>query len=546
MPRRSWLLSIAALAVACAAPTGDGPLASSNDALVVCAGGPIVQGVDVSYYQGSIDWNAAKASGRMFGIARVADGTGFHDPDFAPNYADMKAAGVIRGSYIFFRPEDDPIAQADIVLNAIGPLGEGDLPPMLDVEVTDGVGAGTIVANINAWIAHVKAAIGRRPMVYTAPYFWGSLGAPQVDADLVVANWGPSCPTIPGGWSGWRFWQYADNGSVPGIGGAVDLDEFNGSLSDLQAYARPPNTPPRGYLDGADCTGIRGWAQDPDAPTQAIDVDFYFGGPAGSGAQGMRVLADQHRDDLCGALGSCEHAFDFDVPLGVRDGKPHEVHAYGIDTAGGTNPELAQSPATIQCPAAQPPLTPAAGQKRHVTDPASMTAWGFSYLVDVAPEPDAVVDAYGQGADWSHDPVLVRGDDGSPEVWMIDGEVKRWVTSPDSLAAWHRSFSEVVTWPAAKLASYARAADLPAKPFLMHGTGPAVYVLDAAPPGPPSTGKSDGGISGGTSGGNADQGGAGGCSVHTSAPGGAAPLFAFGLPLLVALRRRRGGSNARP
>ena len=73
---------------------------------------------------------------------------------------------------------------------------------------------------------------------------------------------------------------------------------------------------------------------DPDAPAQSINVDFYFDGPAGaSGAMGMRVLANQHRDDLCAAIGSCEHAFDFDVPLGVRDGKSHEVHAYGIDTA---------------------------------------------------------------------------------------------------------------------------------------------------------------------------------------------------------------------
>jgi len=543
MKLRSWLglSGLAILAVACGSTPGDEPVASSNQDLVVCAKGAVVQGVDVSYYQGSIDWGSVHASGRAFGIARVADGTGFMDPTFAANYAGMKNAGMVRGSYIFFRPEDDPIAQGDIVLKAIGTLGAGDLPPMLDVEVTDNVATSTIVSNINQWIAHVTAAIGRRPMVYTAPYFWSTLGSPAVAADVVVANWGPSCPTVPGGWSGWTAWQYADDGSVPGISGAVDLDEFNGALTDLQSYARPPDTPPRGYLDAADCTGVRGWSQDPDAPDTAIDVDLYFDGPAGAAnAVGMRTLANVHRDDLCTAIGSCDHGFDVPVPLGKQDGKSHEVHAYGIDTAGGTNPEL-PSAKTFECPNATPPLAPAGGVLRHVTSPAAMTAWGFSYLLDVAPEPDSVVASYGQSADWQDAPSLVQADDGTPEVWLLDGEVRRHVISPDSLAAWHRSFSEVKKLPAAQVYGYAQGPDLPATPFLMQGSGPAVYVLDVAPPGPPSSPSPGGGSGGGSGGGagNAESGGGGGCSMQPSPParGSFVPFALFGL-VLVARRRR--------
>lgn len=530
-----WI-AVPLAAVACGSSPESEPVASSNQDLVVCAPGAVVQGVDVSYYQGNIDWNAVHASGRGFGIARIADGTGFMDPTFAANYAGMKNAGMVRGSYIFFRPEDDPIAQADIVLTAIGTMGAGDLPPMLDVEVTDGVATSTIVNNINAWIAHVSAAIGRRPTLYTAPYFWSQLGSPSVAADLVVANWGPSCPTVPGGWSNWSAWQYADNGSVSGIGGAVDLDEFNGSLADLQNYARPPDTPPRGYLDAADCAGIRGWAQDPDAPDTAIAVDLYFDGPAGAAnAAAMRTSASVHRDDLCAAIGSCDHGFSVPVPLGRQDGQAHEVHAYGIDTAGGNNPELASSK-TIQCPNATPPLAPAAGVLRHVTSPAAMTAWGFSYLVDVAPEPDAVVSKYGQSADWQDAPALVQADDGTPEVWMLDGEVRRHVVSPDSLAAWHRSFDEVKTLPAAQVYAYAKAADLPASPFLVQGSGPAVYVLDVAPPGPPPDPSSPGNH-GGDGHGNGDNGG-GGCSMQPSAPS-TPPAFVLLLPLALLARRRQ-------
>ena len=532
--RAPLALALAFLGLACGSSPSGETVASSHQDLVVCAHGGVVEGVDVSYYQGNIDWNAVHASGRGFGIARVADGTGFMDPTFAANYAGMKSAGMVRGSYIFFRPEDDPIAQADIVLKAIGTLGVGDLPPMLDVEVTDGVGAGTIVSNINAWIAHVTAAIGRRPTVYTAPYFWSTLGSPSVAADLVVANWGPSCPTVPGGWSDWTAWQYADDGSVPGIGGAVDLDQFNGSLSALQNYARPPDTPPRGYLDAADCTGLRGWAQDPDAPDQAIHVDFYFDGPAGDpSAAGMRQTANVHRDDLCSAIGSCDHGFVVPIPLGRQDGKSHEVHAYGIDTAGGDNPELPSSK-TFQCPNATPPLAPAAGVLRHVTAPAVMTAWGFSYLVDVAPEPDAVLAGYATGADWADAPALVQADDGTPEVWLLDGQVRRHVTSPDSLAAWHRSFDEVKKTAAADVYAYAKGPDLPAAPFLVQGSGPAVYVLDVAPPGPPSNPSAPSGHAP-----NGDAGG-GGCMMQPSGAHGS--LVPLALVALAVLARRRRAS----
>jgi GH25 family lysozyme M1 (1,4-beta-N-acetylmuramidase) len=535
------LAAIALLAAACGSAPDEGPVASSNQDLVVCAGGAIVQGIDVSYYQGSINWTAVHNSGRGFGIARIADGTGFMDPTFQTNYAGMKSVGMVRGSYIFFRPETDPIAQADEVLKAIGTLGDGDLPPMLDVEVTDGVAASTIVSRINQWISHVTAAIGRRPMVYTAPYFWSQLGSPSVAADLVVANWGPSCPTVPGGWSGWSAWQYADNGSVSGISGAVDLDEFNGSLADLQKYARPPDTPPRGYLDVADCDSVRGWAQDPDAPNDPIHVDLYFNGTAGApGAAGLRTLANVHRDDLCTAIGSCDHGFVVPIPLGMQDGASHEVHAYGIDTAGGNNPEL-PSTKTFQCPNAAPPLAPDAGVLRHVTSPAAMTAWGFSSLLDVAPEPDSVVSSYGQSADWQDAPELVQADDGTPEVWLLDGEVRRHVISPDSLAAWHRSFSEVKKLPADQVYAYAKGLDLPATPFLVKGTGPAIYVLDVAPPGPPPDPTNPTGHhGGGTPAGNGDSGGGGGCSMQPSAPAHASAAFAL-LPLFVLARRRRRG-----
>jgi len=111
----------------------------------------------------------------------------------------------------------------------------------------------------------------------------------------------------------------------------------------------PPNQVPKGAFDSADCDHLRGWAQDPDAPTAALDVHLYFDGEPGSGAKMLAVKANLSRPDLCGPLGSCEHAFDVPLPAELRDGKPHNVFAFAIDTAGGTNPKLDGSPRSLTC-----------------------------------------------------------------------------------------------------------------------------------------------------------------------------------------------------
>jgi lysozyme len=204
----------------------------------VCATGATVKGVDVSVYQGSVNWASVKASGVDFAIARISDGS-YLDTTFATNWAAIKSAGMVRGAYQFFEPGEDPTAQANIVISAVGTLGDGDLPVTADMEVTGGQSAATIAANLSTWAAKVEAGTGKKPMIYTAPGYWdGSVGSTAFGGDpLWVANWGVSCPSLPSGWSNWKVWQYSDSGSVSGISGSVDLDEFNGSLSDLQAFA---------------------------------------------------------------------------------------------------------------------------------------------------------------------------------------------------------------------------------------------------------------------------------------------------------------------
>ncbi|MEZ0227233.1 MAG: glycoside hydrolase family 25 protein [Planctomycetota bacterium] len=218
---------------------------------IALADGSQASGVDVSKWQGSIDWPQVAASGKDFAIVRVSDGTGYNDEYFDRNWKGVKDAGMVRGAYQFFRPTQDPVAQANLFCDRIGKLAPGDLPPVLDLEVTDGAGSEQIARNVAAWADVVEKRLGVKPIIYVSPGFWSGLNPkPKVDGiDLWVAHWGVSSPDIPAGWSGWKFWQTSSTGSVPGISGNVDTNLFNGSVADLKKYAAehspaPPPPPP--------------------------------------------------------------------------------------------------------------------------------------------------------------------------------------------------------------------------------------------------------------------------------------------------------------
>jgi lysozyme len=239
MKLRCLCLVLPALLVACA--PAEGPLGATREALMVCAGPKTLKGIDISHYDGDIDWAKVAAAGNSFAFAKATEGTTFVDPMFSANWAAMKQSGVVRSAYHFFHANDDPIAQADFLLQTMGPLAPGDLPPTLDLEVSDGESAATITESAIAWLDHVAQATGKKPILYTSKrvvteYLGNAMGLDQ-HAVLWDANWDVSCPDLPDTYATWTFWQNTDAGTVPGISGTnnVDLDVYNGDLADLQA-----------------------------------------------------------------------------------------------------------------------------------------------------------------------------------------------------------------------------------------------------------------------------------------------------------------------
>ena len=201
-----------------------------------------VQGIDVSHYQGKIDWGKVKSAGMAFAFTKATESTNSTDSQFSVNWPAIKAAGLLRGAYHFFHADQDATAQANFFLQ-VTDIGPGDLPAVIDIETTSNASDSAIVSGVQTWLNVVQQATGIVPMIYTAGSFWNAhLNSSFGNYPLWVANYGVTTPKLPTGWNNWNFWQYSQSGTVSGISGNVDMDYFNGSLAQLNAFVGSSQT----------------------------------------------------------------------------------------------------------------------------------------------------------------------------------------------------------------------------------------------------------------------------------------------------------------
>ena len=247
-------------------------LAAATLVLIAGAGHALAQrasGIDVSRFQGTINWTSVKGAGISFAWAQATRGAYLTNVNFVANMVNGKAAGVLMGAYHYaFPATNSPSVEADYFWNLAGPYIKADgktLMPMLDIEHFDGhVGATSYSDWANQWynlvVAKAAAAgVTIHPVMYSSACFMCNFNSSSSIFGAWVANYSGADPQTGTPWSAcsscnfwgsgfWNFWQYSSTGTVPGISGNVDMDVFNGTVSQLSTWVAtssgPDTTPP--------------------------------------------------------------------------------------------------------------------------------------------------------------------------------------------------------------------------------------------------------------------------------------------------------------
>ncbi|ACB95246.1 glycoside hydrolase family 25 protein [Beijerinckia indica] len=204
-----------------------------------------ISGIDVSKYQGEIDWRAVQASGVRFAWIKATEGGDHLDEKFFQNWMASKAAGVPRGAYHFAywcRPGHE---QAAWFLKNV-PYDPDALPPVLDVEWNGNsrtcpkkIPREVALAQMHMILTAMERAYGKRPVIYTSVDFHRDVMQNEFNDYPIWVRSVKYYPTVKYGNRRWHFWQHTAEGHVPGIRGFVDRNAFNGNAREWQAWLQP-------------------------------------------------------------------------------------------------------------------------------------------------------------------------------------------------------------------------------------------------------------------------------------------------------------------
>lgn len=201
-------------------------------------GGYEIRGIDISHYQGDIDWDQLQNAmiekcPIRFIVMKATEGSSKIDPSFKYNFKQSLEYGYIRGAYHFWSNHSSARQQAYFFLNNV-PLESGDLPPVLDVEhKPKDKSVEDFQQDILTWLHIVEDRYHVKPIIYTYYKFKKQyLDTPVFDDyPYWIAHYYVDKIEYQGEW---KFWQHTDAGKLPGIKGYVDFNIYNGSFYDLK------------------------------------------------------------------------------------------------------------------------------------------------------------------------------------------------------------------------------------------------------------------------------------------------------------------------
>ncbi|GGU91552.1 hydrolase [Streptomyces filipinensis] len=219
--------------------------ASGPDATPAPARANQIEGVDVSSYQGNVNWTTLWSGGAKWAYTKATEGTSYTNPSFSQQYNGAYKVGMIRGAYHFATPDTaGGAAQADYFLAHGGGWSKDGktLPGVLDIEWNPyggscyGKSKTSMVSWIRDFVNRYKSRTGRDAVIYTATSWWtectGNYSGFGKTNPLWIARYASTAGTLPAGWPYHTMWQYTSSGKTVG-----DRDRFNGALDRLQALA---------------------------------------------------------------------------------------------------------------------------------------------------------------------------------------------------------------------------------------------------------------------------------------------------------------------
>lgn len=195
-----------------------------------------VIGIDVSEFQGAVDWEEIEILEEKYPVQfvfiRATAGNDRVDRRFKENWNGAKENKIMRGAYHYYRPNENSIEQANLFIKTVK-LQKGDLPPVLDIErLPKNQPLDSLKKGLKRWLTKVESHYQVRPIIYTGERYYSDFLKEEFSEYLFwIANYNFYREKIE---DDWLFWQFTEKASLPGIKHRVDVNIYNGDLEQLQ------------------------------------------------------------------------------------------------------------------------------------------------------------------------------------------------------------------------------------------------------------------------------------------------------------------------
>jgi len=201
-----------------------------------------LNGVDVSNYQGSVDWDEMASQDIDFAFIKATEGSSHVDKSFQDNWSKIAETDIYAGAYHFFSFESSGKTQAENYINTVGSL-EGKMRPAVDVEyygskAREDLDYEAIKAELGVLLEELEAEYGVKPVIYCTYKAYDNIICGDFDDyDLWIRNiYITPDVTLSGRW---MYWQYTDKAELSGYSGPeryIDMNVFRGSIDEFLIY----------------------------------------------------------------------------------------------------------------------------------------------------------------------------------------------------------------------------------------------------------------------------------------------------------------------